>query len=59
MAKQVLVTYLERNKVVTIPQACSNDLDFLTEEFSRVFGVVDPGTVRNMLSLLLELAYRG
>lgn len=38
-SKQVLVTYSERNKILTIPRGCGNDLEFLTEEFFGGFGV--------------------
>lgn len=43
--KQVLVTYLERKKVVKIPPHSGSDIDFLSQEFSQVFGVESSSSV--------------
>lgn len=37
--KQILVTYLERKKIITIPDGSGGDVDFLAKEVSQVFGI--------------------
>lgn len=40
MAKSVRISYLERKKILKIPEAKNNtDLDFLAEQFKKEFGL--------------------
>jgi hypothetical protein len=45
MVKRVLLSYNERNKVVTIPDDVDNDLHFLRMEFLRIFDITDDVTL--------------
>ena len=46
MAKRVLLSYLERNKIVDIPERKEeNDVQYMKNEFLNIFNLIDDVTV--------------
>ena len=45
MAKRILVSYLERNKVLVLPEGAENDVQYLKTEFLKTFKLIDDITV--------------
>ena len=46
MAKRVLLSYLERNKIVNIPERKEeNDVQYMKNEFLNIFNLIDDVTV--------------
>ena len=46
MAKHVLISYLERNKIVNIPERKEkNDVQYMKREFLDIFNLIDYVTV--------------
>ena len=45
MAKRILVSYLERNKIFVLPEGAENDVQYLKIEFLKTFKLIDDITV--------------
>lgn len=39
--KRVLVSYLDRNKVIAIPDNSGGDVEYVTKAFKKIFNIVD------------------